>query len=140
MRKLGLVDERKAEEAALCAAAPAAAPLLARLGQIYETLRAGEPRSEALEALTGIYHGSTLLAVAHCLHEGKLEAAKPDDERESAYRARNLPFLVKRLSKRLTDVHPPHEAALLRRAAQKGSEATNTPRADRRGGRASQGG
>ena len=44
------------------------------------------------------------------------EASKPDAERETAYRARNAPFMVKRLAKRLTDLHPPHEAALLRRA------------------------
>ena len=67
--------------------------------------------------MRGIYHGSTILAVAHALHEATLEAAKPDDERETAYRARNLPFMVKRLVKRLADLHPPHEADLLRRAA-----------------------
>ena len=66
--------------------------------------------------MRGVYHGSTLLAVGHAVHEAAVEAAKPDGERETAYRARNLPFLVKRLAKRLSDLHPPHEAALLRRA------------------------
>ena len=75
--------------------------------------------SAALDDLRGIYHGSTLLALGHAMHEGAVEAAKPDGERETAYRARNLPFLVKRLAKRLADLHPPHEAALLRRAAAK---------------------
>jgi hypothetical protein len=46
-----------------------------------------------------------------------VETPKPDGERETAYRERNIPFLVKRLAKRLTDLHPPHEAALIRRAA-----------------------
>ena len=46
-----------------------------------------------------------------------METPKPDGERETAYRERNIPFLVKRLAKRLTDLHPPHEAALIRRAA-----------------------
>jgi hypothetical protein len=32
------------------------------------------------------------------------------------YRARNIPFLAKRLSKRITDLHPPLEAALITRA------------------------
>ena len=62
-------------------------------------------------------HGSSLLSVAHALHEGAYEAVTPDDEREAAYRARNLPFLAARLVKRLGDLHPPHEAALVRRAA-----------------------
>ena len=33
------------------------------------------------------------------LHEGALEAAKDDDARETEYRARNVPFMVKRLTK-----------------------------------------
>ena len=54
--------------------------------------------------------------MGHAVHEASVEAKKPDGERETAYRARNLPFLVKRLAKRIADLHPPHEAALLRRA------------------------
>lgn len=115
--------------------------------------------------MRGVYHGSALLAVGQAVHEGGLEAAKPDAERETvrhtgleprtsrrrarpqttrhsapahpdrsathtshvraspraylgqAYRERNLPFMVKRLAKRLVDLHPPHESALIRRAA-----------------------
>lgn len=116
MRRLGLIAERRAEEVALVEASPDAAPLLERLQEIYDELRGSSTRSDALDALAGIYHGSTTLAVAHALHEASVETAKPDGERETAYRARNLPFLIKRLSKRLKDLHPPHEAALLRRA------------------------
>ena len=116
MRKLRLQQEREAEEVALCAAAPAAAPLLAQLATVYERLRATSEISNALDLMQGIYHGSSLLAVGHAVHEAALEAAKPDAERETAYRERNLPFLVKRLAKRLADLHPPHEAALIRRA------------------------
>jgi len=116
MRKLQLIKERQAEEVALVAAAPDAQLPLTRLQAIYDTLRANEPLANALELLRGIYHGSTLLATAHALHEASIEAAKPDGERETAYRARNVPFLLKRLSKRLTDLHAPHEAALLKRA------------------------
>jgi len=36
-----------------------------------------------------------------------------------AYRERNLPFLSKRLAKRIGDIHVPHEAALIRDAIQK---------------------
>lgn len=121
MRKLKLREERDAEEAALCAAAPEARALLARLAGVYESLRSMAPVSDALEQMRGIYHGSTVLAVAHALHEGSVEAAKPDAEREAAYRERNLPFLIKRLAKRLADLHPPHEAALLRRAVKAAS-------------------
>ena len=117
MRKLKLEAERKAEEASLCAAAPEAAETLAELEGVYAELRRRAPLSEALDAMRGIYHGSTLLAVGHALHEGSVEAAKADGERETEYRSRNLPFMVKRLAKRLADLHPPHEAALLRRAA-----------------------
>lgn len=54
--------------------------------------------------------------MGHALHEASVESAKPDEERETAFRGRNLPFMVKRLSKRLKDLHPPHEAALITRA------------------------
>ena len=117
MRKLKLEAERKAEEASLCAAAPEAAETLAELEGVYSELRRRAPLSEALDAMRGIYHGSTLLAVGHALYEGSVEAAKADGERETEFRSRNLPFMVKRLAKRLADLHPPHEAALLRRAA-----------------------
>ena len=68
--------------------------------------------ADALDDLRGIYHGSTLLALGHALHEATVECAKPDAERETTYRERNLPFLVKRLATRLSDLHPPMEAAL----------------------------
>ena len=117
MRRLDLLRERRAEEAKLCEAAPEAAALLSRLADVYSALRDAEPKAAALEGLRGVYHGSSLLSVAHALHEGAYEAVKPDDEREAAYRARNLPFLAARLATRLADLHPPHEAALVRRAA-----------------------
>ena len=116
MRKLRLLDERAAEERALVAAVPAAADALARLGGVYDALRKTADVSHALETMRGIYHGSTMLAVGYAIHEGTVEAAKPDEERETEFRRRNLPFMVKRLAKRLADMHPPHEAALLRRA------------------------
>eukprot|EP00966_Prymnesium_polylepis_P066000 1531257-Prymnesium_polylepis.1 len=93
MRKLRLEEERAAEEEALVRASPEAAALLERLASIYSCLRASAPLGDALEQMRGIYHGSTLLAVGHALHEGAIEAAKPDGERETAYRARNVPFL-----------------------------------------------
>ena len=61
MKKLGLIEERMAEEAALCEAAPEARPLLDRLGEIYDELRLANEISEALGAMGGIYLGSSLL-------------------------------------------------------------------------------
>jgi len=87
--------------------------LLTRLAEIYETLERASSKTSALEKFRGLYHGSALLFVGHTLHEASLEAGKEDGARETAYRERNRPFLAKRLLKRLSDVHPPHEAALI---------------------------
>jgi hypothetical protein len=46
----------------------------------------------------------------------QVESLKPETERMPEYRARNIPFLAQRLSKRITDLHPPLEAALIKRA------------------------
>ena len=116
MRKLRLIDERLAEEAALVAKAPEAADSLGRLAEVYQSLRKDAALSDALDGMRGIYHGSVLLAVGHAVHEASIEASKADAERETAYRERNVPFLAKRLATRLADLHPPHEAALIRRA------------------------
>lgn len=113
MRKLGLVAERTAEEAELCSAIPAAKVPLARLGEIYAEFTASAPLSDALDRLRGIYHGSSLLAFGTAVHEYICERDTPDEEREATYRERNLPFLIKRLAKRLRDVHPPHECQLI---------------------------
>lgn len=113
MRKLGLLEERQREEEALKEASPEAGPLLARLAEIYGALRDAAPKDDALEALRGLYGGSTLLHMGHTLNEAMVEAAKPDAEREEAYRSRNHQFLVKRLLKRLGDLHPALERELV---------------------------
>ena len=82
MMQLKLEAERKAEEASLCAAAPDAAKT-PRRARASTPSCAAAPLSEALDAMRGIYHGSTLLAVGHALHEGSIEAAKADGERET---------------------------------------------------------
>jgi hypothetical protein len=120
MRKLKLIQERQKEEAALCANASEAEEALKKLSQIYDDFRQMDSMSSALEACRGIYAGSALLAAGHALHEYLAkEQNKPDKEREAAYRERNLPFLSKRLAKRIGDIHVPHEAALIRDAIQK---------------------
>lgn len=114
MRKLGLVEERTAEEDQLCRDAPEARAALDRLGEIYDDLRERDVVSTALEACRGVYAGSALLALGHALHEYvAVESARPDDARETAYRVRNRPFLAQRLAKRVADVHVPHEVDLI---------------------------
>jgi len=123
MQKLGLLKERQAEEACLIAAAPEVAPLLARVQEIYDSFRASSERDSALEALRGVYAGSALFYIGHTLHEADLEAHKDDGDREDAYRHRNHPYLIKRIVKRLTDMHSPHEAALVAQAVATASAA-----------------
>ena len=53
MRKLRLQQEREAEEEALCAAAPTAAPLLAQLATVYARLRATSETSATLDQTHG---------------------------------------------------------------------------------------
>ena len=113
LRRVGLVAEREAEEQALVAAAPAARPLLDELAAVYARLEATAGRRDALEKLTGVYHGSALLATASALYDAAIESAKPDDAREAYLRERNLDFTAARLAKRLDDVHAPLEAALV---------------------------
>ena len=114
MRKLGLLQERKAEEEELCGKAPEARRALDRLEEIYQDFTDNDKTSSALQPCRGIYAGSSLLAAGHSLHELiAIEKSKPDQEREASYRERNLPFLFKRLGKRLGDIHIPHEVALI---------------------------
>jgi len=117
MRKLGLLREREAEEFELCGKVEDARGALDRLGEIYEEFRKDDAKASALEACRGIYGGSSLMAAGHALQEFlAVESRKPDEEREASYRERNLPFLFKRLGKRLGDIHIPHEVALVRDA------------------------
>lgn len=113
MRKLGLLKERADEEAVLKVSYPEAAPILARLVEIYATLQKAETVASALEKLRGAMKGSGLLQVGHVLHEASLEVVKPDAERETDYRERNRQFLLKRLVKCINDIHPPMEADLV---------------------------
>ena len=120
MQKLKLIQERKTDEVELCAKASGAEEALKKLSQIYDDFRQMDAMSLALEACRGIYAGSALLAAGHAMHEYLAkEKNKPDNEREAAYRERNLPILSKRLAKRIGDIHVPHEAALIRDAIQK---------------------
>ena len=79
MRKLKL-ESVKAEEASSGSAAPEAAETLAEVAHL-RTLRIRAP-PRALDAMRGIYHGSTLLAVGHAATssvdgEGLTASARP---------------------------------------------------------------
>jgi len=135
MRKLKLLEERSAEERQMVEASSkggggsntnstdetttkSVRDILARLEEIYDSFRDDHAVSSALDSLRGVYGGSSLLAAGHHIHEYLAEEQdKPDSERETTYRKRNLPFLAKRLTKRLRDVHLPHEAELVRECA-----------------------
>lgn len=117
MQKLDLIQERVLEEKQLCDKSSKASEYLQRLSEIYDAFREIDAISSALEACRGVYAGSSLLAAGHNLHEYVfIEKNKLDQDREASYRERNLPFLCKRLGKRLHDVHIPHEAALIQDA------------------------
>jgi len=123
MRKLGLLEERKAEEAKLCEKAPEAAETLQKIANVYDSLRTSNSVSNALEMLRGIYHGSALLFAGHTLHEASIEAKKPDGEREANYRERDRAFIVQRLKKRLESVHVPIELELVKDAVSAAKDA-----------------
>ena len=119
MRKLKLLPERSAEEHKLMEETEtkdgekSVKEILTRLEEIYGSFQSDHLKSSTLDSLRGIYGGSALLAAGHAIHEFLKEQQKPDSERETAYRKRNLPFLAKRLTKRLRDIHLPHEAELV---------------------------
>ena len=120
MRKLKLLPERSLEEAKLIEETETAdgeksvQEILTRLEEIYASFEKDHLASSTLDSLRGIYGGSSLLAAGHAIHEFLAEEQKkPDSERETSYRNRNLPFLAKRLTKRLRDIHLPHEAELV---------------------------
>lgn len=117
MRKLGLLGEREREEEELCGKAAEVRGALDRLAEIYGEFRRDEVTDSALEACRGVYLGSALMAAGHSLQEFlAIEKCKPDEEREASYRERNLPFLCKRIGKRLGNIHVPHEVALVKDA------------------------
>lgn len=122
MRKLELLQERRQEEQGLIAVVPESASVLQRLEEVYNTLRKSSAKSNVLEKLRGVLAGSALLNAAHCLHEAKVESRKPDEEREGPYRKRNRPFMIKRMLKRLGDMHGPMEAALVEDACKAAEE------------------
>ena len=104
-----MLEERKSEELDLIERVGDEAKVpLERLGEIYNEFKELSALDNALSALHGIYGGSALLAVGHFLNEFvNHEFAKPDHERESSYRERNIEMRVKYFNTRLDDVVQP---------------------------------
>ena len=124
MNKLKLIPERQTEELRMIreydqnnkdeSSSSSVQSILHRLEEIYNAFRSTHEASSTLDSLRGVLGGSVLLAIGHHVHEYLHEQqVKPDEDRATTYRKRNLPFLIKRLSKRLKDVYLPHEAALI---------------------------
>ena len=125
MNKLKLIPERQTEELRMIreydqhnkddlSSSSSVQSILHRLEEIYNAFRSTHEVSSTLDSLRGVLGGSVLLAIGHHVHEYLHEQqVKPDEDRATTYRKRNLPFLIKRLSKRLKDVYLPHEAALI---------------------------
>ena len=63
--------------------------------------------------MRGIYHGSSLLAVGQAVHEGGLEAAKPDAERETVCHTRLEPR-IRRLRARPQPTRTPQRSSVSR--------------------------
>lgn len=118
MRKLALLDERRAEETALVAAVPEAAAVLRGLEEVYAGFRARAELSQALDALRGAYFGSTTLYAAYTLHQASIQMALPDAERRPGFQAKNHGYLLRAFGKRVGDVVPELELALLKDAVE----------------------
>jgi len=56
-----------------------------------------EQKMEALNNLKSSYMGSTILSQAYLIYRTVLEQQKPDDERESGFQERDLPYIKQRI-------------------------------------------
>ncbi len=118
MKRIGIVDQRRAEEKALQAFIEAEAGRRARYGGVLADIAAiyDEMRADAEFRLVLGYLRSTvnLLNFAGTAYEASLERQKKDLERESAFMNRNFPQTKKRLELNLQNYHPPTDQALLK--------------------------
>jgi hypothetical protein len=114
MRKLKLVEERSLEEARLVEALPHAKPVLDEIAALYGKWASSFRSTEALAALRGgRFAGSAALSVTSALTTAKVEAGKPDAEREDACRERNREYTAQALAKQLCDCHLPFERQIV---------------------------
>lgn len=118
LQRLGLVEQRRADDRALQSFIDADAErrmkyghVLTTIAEVYRGMRAEAARDLALEALR---QASPTLSIALTLLEAEREAPKNDGERLSAYTDRNRPGTRSRIEGLVRNYHEPADSALLR--------------------------
>jgi hypothetical protein len=118
MKRLGLVERRREQEAGLQKFIDADSPrrarcgtLLADIAKIYEETRATFGRDMLLDYLRGSVN---MLSYASTVYEASLERQKPDLERESPFMERNFPQTKQRVLLSLHNYYEPTDKAVFR--------------------------
>jgi hypothetical protein len=118
MKRLGLVDRRRAQEADLQKFIDADSTrrarygtLLSDIGRIYDEMRATADSEMLLDNLRGSVN---LLSYASTVYEASLERRKPDLERESPFMDRNFPQTKQRVMLSLRNYYEPTDRAILK--------------------------
>ena len=118
MKKLGIVERKRAEERALQAfieadpkLAPKYADVLASIDRVYVEITAKAGRETILENLRSSVN---LFYLAWLAYEASIELRKPDLEREPPYMDRNWAQTKQRISRTLRNHHEPVDRAVLR--------------------------
>jgi hypothetical protein len=118
MKRLGLVERRRAEEKALQSFIDAEAKrksangtILGDIAAVYDEMRAAFDYETVLDYLRG---SVTLIGCAFTVNEAALERRKPDLEREPAYMDRNFPQTKERLLLSLRNYYEPTDRAIFK--------------------------
>ncbi len=116
LQRLGLVEQKRAQEQALQAFIDAAADrrqkygtLLAEITQVYDEMTATAERDLLLQHLTNV----SLFRLALSVHEASRELQKPDLERLSAYMERNFGATRQNLQQAVTNYHEATDRIIL---------------------------
>jgi len=118
MKRLGLVERRRAEEKALQSfietdekRKSANGTILNDIAAVYDEMRAAFAYETVLDYLRGSVN---LLGYAFTVNEAALERRKPDLERETAYMDRNFPQTKQRLLLSLRNFYEPTDKAIFK--------------------------
>ncbi len=118
LKRLRLVEKRRAEEKALQAFIQADSvrrekygQLLTRIEQVYREMRKTARRDLILDYLP---RSSNLFYFALTIYKASIERAKPDLEREAAFMDRNYPRTKERILLALKDYYEPTDRILLK--------------------------
>ncbi len=118
MKRMKLVEKKRAEEEALQQFIAADADRQARYGhllhdieEIYQQMRSEADRELVL---TFLLRSATLLSNAYTIYEAAIERQKPDIERSSAYMDRNFERTRERLFLNLKEYYQPSDRAIFK--------------------------